>query len=248
MAPIDEALAALRISDDPNITRITKEYGVNCTTLSRRLGIKHSLGIPLLVNYINDVSIRGLAPTPAMLLSLSWPSRWIQGNLGALKSAYLTPIDVVRKSAEYFSKAAWESRRLKHVIQDGSREWITLVATIYADGTALPPALIYEAVSGDLLGPILQHLQDTWFQDYKPLVDEYSFASSPTGWTNNQLGMEWLTNVFEPQTKAKARNGRDWRLLLVDGHGSHLTLPFINYCINHRIILANFPAHSTHRL
>ncbi|KAF2840864.1 DDE-domain-containing protein [Patellaria atrata CBS 101060] len=218
------------------------------------------------------------------LPSVSWPSRWINDNLGVLKSAYLAPIDVVRKSSEspitwsifynilnakiqqynikshniynmdekgfqigilgkerrYFSKAAWESGRLKHVIQDGSTAWITLVATICADGTYLPPALIYEAISRDI--------QDVWLQDYKPKEYNVSFASSPTGWTNNHLGMEWLINVFEPQTKAKARQARDWRLLLVDGYGSHLTLPFVDYCIKHRIILANFPPHSTHKL
>ncbi|KAF2839983.1 DDE-domain-containing protein [Patellaria atrata CBS 101060] len=92
------------------------------------------------------------------------------------------------------------------------------------------------------------NIQDVWLQDYKLKEHNVSFASSPTCWTNNHLGMEWLTNVFEPQTKAKARQARDWRLLLVDGHGSHLTLPFVDYCIKHRIILANFPPHSTHKL
>ncbi|KAF2842630.1 hypothetical protein M501DRAFT_1021170 [Patellaria atrata CBS 101060] len=199
MAPIDEALAALRISDDPNITRIAKEYGVNRTTLSRRYRNKTQL----LVNYINNVSIRGLAPTPAMhwnafynILSAMIKQYSIQKHNFYNMDEKGFMIGVLGKQWRYFSKASWESGRLKHVIQDGSREWITLVATICADGTALPLALIYEAVSGDL--------QDTWFQDYKPLVDECSFASSPTGWTNNQLGIEWLTNVFEPQTKAKS--------------------------------------------
>ncbi|KAF1349519.1 hypothetical protein EJ07DRAFT_139946 [Lizonia empirigonia] len=31
----------------------------------------------------------------------------------------------------------------KGVIQDGNREWITVVAAICADGSALPPAIIY---------------------------------------------------------------------------------------------------------
>jgi len=34
--------------------------------------------------------------------------------------------------------------------QDGNREWINVLATLCADGTALSPALIYKAASGEM--------------------------------------------------------------------------------------------------
>jgi len=40
-------------------------------------------------------------------------------------------------------REALESGRLLGVSQDGSRDFITLIASIYADGTHIPPALIY---------------------------------------------------------------------------------------------------------
>ena len=52
--------------------------------------------------------------------------------------------------------------------------------------------------------------------------------------------------MFQRATKEKAL--RDYRLLIVDSHGSHLTMDFINYCDSHRIILAILPPHSTHTL
>jgi hypothetical protein len=52
--------------------------------------------------------------------------------------------------------------------------------------------------------------------------------------------------VFDRCTKAKAR--RSYRLLVLDGHGSHVTMDFINYCDKNRILLAIFPPHSTHTL
>jgi hypothetical protein len=58
--------------------------------------------------------------------------------------------------------------------------------------------------------------------------------------------MAWLEQVFQRATKEKAL--RDYRLLIIDGHGSHLTMDFINYCDSHRIILAIIPPHSTHTL
>ena len=34
----------------------------------------------------------------------------------------------------------------------------------------------------------------------------------------------------------------------MDGHGSHVTKDFINYCDNHKILLLIFPPHATHTL
>jgi hypothetical protein len=58
--------------------------------------------------------------------------------------------------------------------------------------------------------------------------------------------LAWLEQVFDRYTKAKAR--RSYRLLIVDGHGSHLTQDFIDYCDQNRIILAVLPPHSTQTL
>ena len=60
------------------------------------------------------------------------------------------------------------------------------------------------------------------------------------------MGLAWLEQVFNRFTKEKAR--RSWRLLIIDGHGSHLTMRFIDYCDKHRILLAVFPPHSTQTL
>lgn len=54
--------------------------------------------------------------------------------------------------------------------------------------------------------------------------------------------------MFDRHTKSKARLGRDYRLLLVDGHGSHMNMKFIEWCDQHNILLAVYPPHSTHRL
>jgi hypothetical protein len=149
-------------------------------------------------------------------------------------------IGFLQKARRVFTKEAFDSGRLRNISQDGNREWITVLATICADGTTLSPGLIYQAVSGNI--------QDSWLQDFDPKQQSCFFASSPTGWTNDDLGYSWLTTVFDRETKGRARNGRDWRLLIVDGHGSHINMRFIDYCHLHRILLAVYPPHSTHRL
>ena len=43
-----------------------------------------------------------------------------------------------------------QKKKILSLNQDGNREFISLLAAICADGTALPPALIYQGESHDL--------------------------------------------------------------------------------------------------
>jgi len=49
-----------------------------------------------------------------------------------------------------FSKKAWEDGHLNGAGQDGNRNWITILATICADGTYIPPAIIYPLEGSDI--------------------------------------------------------------------------------------------------
>ena len=130
--------------------------------------------------------------------------------------------------------------RVLGVNEDGNREWITLMATICADGTWGRPLLIYPSSAGAL--------QDTWLTGVDPTQHNVAFSATASGWTNDVLGAQWLEN-FEVWSRDKLDNPqRDWRLLIVDGHGSHVTLRFFDICYQKRIILAVFPPHATHRL
>ena len=147
-------------------------------------------------------------------------------------------IGKLTKVKRIFPKDLKASQKLLGAGQDGCREWITVVGTICADGTTLPPLLIYDSNSSSL--------QSSWLQDFKP--DEYDtwFTASPNGWTSDELGFKWLETLFEKHTQSKAR--RDWRLLFVDGHGSYVTLKFLEWAQQHKILIAVYPPHSTHRL
>ncbi|KAG2001680.1 hypothetical protein GB937_010023 [Aspergillus fischeri] len=63
---------------------------------------------------------------------------------------------------------------------------------------------------------------------------------------NDKLGLAWLKDIFDRYTKEKAR--RRWRLLILDSHGSHLTMEFINYCDDNKILLMTYLPHLTHSL
>ena len=52
--------------------------------------------------------------------------------------------------------------------------------------------------------------------------------------------------MFNRGTKAKAQSS--YRLLILDGYGSHVTIDFIKYCDQNRILLAVYPPYSTYTL
>jgi hypothetical protein len=129
---------------------------------------------------------------------------------------------------------------VRAALQDSSREWVTLLATVCADGTALPPAIVYQLDNSTLQAPCVAKVDTGKHACF--------ISSSLSGWTNNKLGSAWLEQVFECCTKLKARLGRDWRLLILDGHSSHLTFDFLDFCKTHSILVSVFTPHSTHTL
>jgi hypothetical protein len=149
-------------------------------------------------------------------------------------------IGVTTRSKQVFSRRQWERKEVREALQNSSREWVTLLATVCADGTALPPGIIYQSDNSTLQAP--------WVAEIDTEKHDCFISSSLSGWTNNELGLAWLQQVFECCMKQKARLGRDWRLLIVNGHGSHLTFEFLEYCEAHRILVSVFPPHSTHTL
>jgi hypothetical protein len=146
-------------------------------------------------------------------------------------------IGITKRAKRMFSKAVWEAKLCTAAIQDGSREWITLIACVCGDGSSLPPALVYDGKSG---------VQSSWVDDIVAGKHDVFIGNSPSGWSNNNIGLAWLEQVFERHTVPKTT--RRWRLLIVDGYGSHLSRDFMDYCDTKKILLAVFSPQSTHTL
>ncbi|OQE21113.1 hypothetical protein PENSTE_c012G09731 [Penicillium steckii] len=78
------------------------------------------------------------------------------------------------------------------------------------------------------------------------LSEETRIAVSEPGYSNDQLAIDWL-EFFHQNTKNRLPNKRKQpRLLIMDGHRSHLTLEFLELCDFYNIIPYVCPAHTTH--
>jgi hypothetical protein len=147
-------------------------------------------------------------------------------------------IGLVNRSKRVFSKATWDSKGKRQSLQDGNREWVTILAAICADGSTLSPGIIFTGKPNGL--------QQSWLEDLDVGKDSVFATATPSGWSNDEVGLAWLEQVFERETASKARGF--WRLLILDGHSSHITMSFIDYCSRHKILLLIYPPHSTQTL
>jgi hypothetical protein len=49
-----------------------------------------------------------------------------------------------------FSRRMYERKEVTETIRDGSREWISVIACLCSDGTALDPGIIYQSDASTL--------------------------------------------------------------------------------------------------
>lgn len=127
-----------------------------------------------------------------------------------------------------------DGRAKAKTIQPGNREWVTVVQAISSVGYAVPP---YVIVAGK------NHL-DSWY-DETELLPYWRTGVSQNGWTTNELAMDWIRH-FEEFTSSRKLGV--YRLLVLDGHESHHSNEFEEYCKEHNIITLCMPPHSSHIL
>ncbi|EMD66390.1 hypothetical protein COCSADRAFT_34946 [Bipolaris sorokiniana ND90Pr] len=118
------------------------------------------------------------------------------------------------------SKVVTSSERVGRavVVQPGNREWVTVIECVNASGWSLPPFVI---LSGKTIGV------------------------SDNGWTTDELSIEWVKH-FNQYTAA--RTAGVYRLLILDGHSSHATPEFDQYCAKNKIVTLCMPPHTSHLL
>ncbi|PWW76330.1 hypothetical protein C7212DRAFT_186268, partial [Tuber magnatum] len=56
------------------------------------------------------------------------------------------------------------------------------------------------------------------------------FGRSNNGWTDEKMGLRFLKKNFGPESKSAEKAEGEFRLLLFDGHNSHVNAEFLSYC------------------
>jgi hypothetical protein len=127
-----------------------------------------------------------------------------------------------------------DQRGAPKTVQPGNRQWVSLILGVNAEGWSVPPYLV---VSGQ------NHLA-SWYQE-GALKPDWKIHVSENGWTTNDIGLDWLKH-FNQYTKDRTTGGK--RLLVLDGHESHHSAQFEEYCRFNNIETIAMPPHSSHLL
>ncbi len=127
-----------------------------------------------------------------------------------------------------------ESRNRPKTAQPGNREWVSIIQGINSYGWAIPPFIIFKG----------QNHLPAWYED-SGLPQDGVITLSENGWTTNDIGYEWIQH-FDKHTRR--RTVGKYRLLIIDGHESHISAQFQQYCQENDIITLCMPPHSSHLL
>ena len=142
-------------------------------------------------------------------------------SIGVGGQQYVVTMDLAKKCAESPS--------------DSNRDHVSLVETVSADGSVLPPLCI---MKGAVV--LFQHVSN-----YLNLDPNMLLATSESGYSNDQIALSFIRH-FDKFSALRQKGA--WRLLIFDGHGSHLTYKFITYCWDNKIIPFGLPSHTSHIL
>jgi hypothetical protein len=117
-------------------------------------------------------------------------------------------------------------------VQPGNREWATAIVCVNGEGKSIPPFLVVQGTN---------HLS-SWYTE-GGLPHDWVIKPTSNGWTNNETGLEWLQH-FNKHTRGCTQG--PYRMLVLDGHESHESAAFQEYCKANNIITLCLPAHSSH--
>lgn len=113
------------------------------------------------------------------------------------------------------------------ITHGANRENITVLATCCADGTALPPLIVFKG----------KKMQTTWRGDNALPGTQYAVTDS--GWMT--------TSVFEDffESFVEVVKGRGPILVVLDGHLSHTSLRTVDLAVKNNITILKLPPHCT---
>ena len=124
------------------------------------------------------------------------------------------------------------AKRVNQAIGGSGREQITVNCGGSASGMVLPPYVVYKG----------KNLYHDWTQGGP---EKASFTTSDKGWMEGPQFLDWFHRLFLKETDHLKHHTR---VLIFDGHASHLTLALAREAKENNVIILRLPAHLTHLL
>ncbi len=131
------------------------------------------------------------------------------------------------------------SMKINHSREDN----ISVLECICGDNSSLDPYIIFKG----------KYIDKSWFP--VETDENWQFICTENGWTNSHIIYDWLVNSFDKKTRYKCTTSTSGsnknlkpRLLIYNGHPTHITCKFLNFCLNSNIQLLIIPPSTSHIL
>ncbi|CEL10571.1 hypothetical protein ASPCAL13688 [Aspergillus calidoustus] len=274
---IQLAIKALKNCEILSIRRVAETFNVPYTTLSDQLSghlfqgelRNHNLRLSktqeeTLIQWIISRDTRGVAPrpshvqqmaniilqqdspTPPKPIGKNWVTEFIKRH-DSIKSRFARRYNYSRALCEDPKVINNWFKRLKEV-QD--KHGIQAEDIYNFDETSFAMGLITTTkvvTRSNMPGRphLIQPGQREWVTTIE-CISSTGFSVPTCIIFKGKIGLRWLEKCFIPATTARTKGGS--QLLVLDGHGSHLTPEFDKMCKDNNIICIYMPPYSSHLL
>ena len=162
-----------------------------------------------------------------------------------MKSAYDTnlypPSCIYNMDETFFSVGSSRKTRkigpntlpTKAVTSPASNQHITVLACIGIEDAPIPPVILYQGAT----------VQKSWTAVMEADVPQLAEVTE-SGWVNGVMMKKWLEAVFDPYTRDRVPRGKR-RLLILDGHDTHVKVDFLEACWSRNISCLILPSNMT---
>ena len=124
------------------------------------------------------------------------------------------------------------SRTVYKVVEEGERECLSTLFMYSAAGVRAPPMILYK------------YTEKLPERIVKNCPASIGIGMSESGWENSETFFEYVTRIFYPWLIEKEIEFPI--IVYVDGHASHVTVPLVSFCREHKIELIALYPHATH--
>lgn len=131
---------------------------------------------------------------------------------------------------------AKKGSRAVHMVTPDQREWLSVLSCINASGDFLPNFYIFKGKRRT--------------RNFLKKTGEAGavFAMQPKAWMTHYLFRAWMTHFLERVDVLYGISPTNRHLLILDGHGSHVTLDVIKLAKSKGLDLLTLPSHTSHAM
>ena len=129
-----------------------------------------------------------------------------------------------------------KGQKTVQIVTGSDRDNTTVLAAVSGSGATLPPLIIFQG----------KQVQSTWRPTTDPNHEYYPWIyANESGWMKSDIFLKWFEEWEKHTRSYTEENQLEPRLMIYDGHLSHVDYMTLLYARNHNVTILKLPPHTT---